>query len=152
MVKKILELATDVKYDATEERWVASALDSSGKTSSVKAKSPTQAVRRLTTVLEKDYERPLILEPRLHVPREEQAAYNEFERKLRQFLELRDYINKARKELGFRFVDKYDMPITTVAPLLGLSAQRFGMLKQEWEMGITRGSVGRPRKNQDDED
>ena len=144
--QKIFMLDTHVRYDPMEERWVATAPDSSGKASSCKAKRPTQAIRRLNRLLEKNHVRPIELVPTLHVPPEEQAAFDQFEKKLRKYLELREFVDKARKELGFRFVDEYRMPIKTVAPLLGLSPQRFGMLKQEWEMGIRRGSVGRPRK------
>lgn len=151
--KHDIKIDADIAWDAGESSWVASAPDSSGKSASARANSPTRALNRLQLLLAKDYEKEVELTPKIHLPREVLGEFKEYQRKYKQFSELKGYVNDTRRGLGFRLVDQYRMPIATVAALFGLSSQRFGMMKQEFEMGNAgTSSARRSRKASDDGD
>ena len=66
------------------------------------------------------------------------------------FNELATYIKTERRDLAVELAEKYQVPLRTVAQLLGWSPQRLGAILNEWT--VSQSAAAKPRRARRSED
>ena len=139
------QLPADVTWDDTVERWVATTVGPDGSRFSTPPQhTTTQAVSRLELLLREHYGRAIAVEPNVQVPKQLRTRYQTYSRKLPVFNELATYIKTERRDLAVELTEKYQVPLRTVAQLLGWSPQRLGAILNEWT--LSQSETTKPRR------
>jgi hypothetical protein len=145
-------IQADVKW--VDGQWSATALTPDGDKVSAPARSPTKALNRLQSQLERTKGgSTVVVEPKYHVPKPVAERYSTFSKKLKLFMELKEYVLPERAEIAKVFTEDYNMPLSVVSKLVGLSPARLGVLFDKMAAGQSVvGQLGRPKKVVDDDD
>ena len=143
-------LQADIKW--VDGQWNATVATPDGEKVSVPARSPTKAFNRLQIQLESQGH-SVEVEPKYHVPRPIADRYNNFSKKLKLFMELKEFVLPERAEIAKIFTYEYNMPLSVVSKLIGLSPARLGVLLDKMAAGKpVVGRLGRPKRNVEDDD
>ncbi|MDB4989316.1 MAG: hypothetical protein JWN04_4494 [Myxococcaceae bacterium] len=144
-----------LKWEDERRQWIATGTATGangGKRLQAPGPSTTKAMHRLTTMIEEVQQGPFEIEPDVHVPAKRQRHFDEFVKRYKLWKAESEWIVTNRMELALAFVNEYQMPQRTVAPMLGMSPARLGKLISDHELGITRQPRGRPSKEGFDDD
>jgi hypothetical protein len=139
------QLPADVTWDESAERWIATVVGPDGaKITTPPQHTTTQAVSRIELLLRERYQRAIAVEPKVQIPKQLRPRYQTYSRKLPAFNELTAYIKTERRDLAVELTEKYQVPLRTVAQLLGWSPQRLGAILNEWTLSQTE--AAKPRR------
>ena len=147
------QLPADVTWDEGEERWVATTVGPDGSRFATPPQhTTTQAVSRLELLLREHYGHAIAVEAKVQIPKSLKPRYQTYSKKLPVFNELSTYIKTERRDLAVELTEKYQVPLRTVAQLLGWSPQRLGAILNEWTLSQSQlAKPRRGRKSDDDE-
>jgi hypothetical protein len=141
-------LTANVRY--TGSIWVAVVDTPQGKLEASHRRS-TKAFARLESIAREKLGERTTLKPHYHIPKEWEAEYKVFVKKLQLYKELEPYIMETRGRLALGLTET-GMPGDLVAPLVGVSPQRLGRILDDLAHGKPAYGVrGRPKSKSEDD-